>query len=961
MTMVGIKDAGRRSTAPPPGTRIEVRGEQWLVRSSESEPSGGWAVRCVGLHGIVRGFEATFLNNLDEIKEVRPELTDLVQDSSPNYRRARLYIDALLRRTPFTDTRIHLGHQAAMNQTQYQLVPTQLALNALRPSVLIADGVGIGKTLEVGILLSELIKRGRGERILVLTLRSVLEQFQKELWSRFAIPLVRLDSEHIARIKTKIPPSKNPFHVHHRCIVSIDTLKNDGRYRTYLEQCRWDAIVIDECHHIANEGNMRSRLADLLASRTESLIMTSATPHNGRPESFARLMNMLNPTAVADTKDYGVEDVRGLFVRRFKKDIADDGEFSTREVEILECPATPAETNLLKRFQQLSFRTLDRKRKGRDILFRYALMKSFLSSPEACWETVTNRIARIETDLKESQAERSGREDDLGKLEMLRDQIQPLLAVPASKVGQLINLLKDFKVGPRSTVRVIVFAERRVTLEALKGHLLEGLNLKDEAVTVFHGGLADVEQMSIVERFGQEDSKIRVLLAGDVASEGVNLHYFCNHLVHFDIPWSPITIEQRNGRIDRYGQEKPPIIRYLLTQTDDPQAKDDMRIYKRLIEKDEAIQKNMGDPSLMMRKFSAAEEEETLIEAVSNDDLERVLEPEVDEATRLLELLMQAGQITESEEPMTASSASLYKSDLDFFKDGIALLWDPNNPVPMGVDRPEVEGDFIAFSPPKDLKQILRQQLPDEALPDDGEYRLTANRKDMIEAIEAARRKSKSGDESAWPDRHLLWELHPIFQWLIERVLIEFGKNEAPIIRVPNLSMEPTYLFQGTLANPLGQVAIAFWFGVGPGGKNARIVPLEKLLEETGFDRQTPNSGIAVKPEALKKGLREAVEAAERHMVQLRAERLAHREPEIAEANAQIEEWLARRKLQLQRYEKDHRSKTTGDLPRHFKEKLAADKKAMENQHREHRRFVEETLGIVERPSLRLAAVFVSE
>lgn len=949
--------------APPPGTRIEVRGEQWLVRGSESEPSGGWAVRCVGLHGIVKGFEATFLNNLDDIKEVRPELTELVHDSSPNYRRARLYIDALLRRTPPTDTRIHLGHQAAMNQNHYQLVPTHLALNALRPSVLIADGVGIGKTLEVGILLSELIKRGRGERILVLTLRSVLEQFQKELWSRFAIPLVRLDSEHIAKIKTRIPPTKNPFHVHHRCIVSIDTLKNDGRYRTYLEQCRWDAIVIDECHHIANEGNMRSRLADMLASRTESLIMTSATPHNGRPESFARLMNMLNPTAVADPKDYGVADVEGLFVRRFKKDIADDGEFSTREVAIVECPATPAETNLLKRFQQLSFRTLDQRRRGRDILFRYTLMKAFLSSPEACWETVQNRIGKIEADLKESPSDRAGRQDDLAKLEMLAEQVQPLLGVSSSKVERLIEVLRSFKVGPRSPIRAIVFAERRVTLEALKSHLTQALNLSDDVVTVFHGGLPDVEQMAIVEQFGQQDSKIRVLLAGDVASEGVNLHFFCNHLIHFDIPWSPITIEQRNGRIDRYGQDKPPIIRYLLTQTDDPQAKDDMRIYRRLIEKDDAIQKNMGDPSLMMRKYSAEAEEETLFEAVSNqDDLEAVLEPEPDEATKFLELIMGCGKVTDTEDrqPMTTTSVTLYKSDLDFFKDGVAMLWDPNNARSIQEDRPEIHGEFVAFTPPQELRQILRQLLPDEALPGDGEYKLTVNREDMQVAIDAARKKAKTGDESAWPDRHLLWELHPIFQWLIERVLIEFGKNEAPIIRVPKCPVEPLYLFQGTLANPLGQVAVASWFAVGPGGKNAKIIPLEQLLRETGFDRHSPNSGVATKTAPLEQGRADAVAAAESYMRQLRTDKLEERATAIEQATVRIEEWRKRRQAQHGRYQVEHQNKL-GDLPRPLKEKLDADKRAVEERHKEHLRFVEQTLGIVERPSLRLVAVFVPE
>ena len=121
------------------------------------------------------------------------------------------------------------------------------------------------------------------------------------------------------------------------------------------------------------------------------------------------------------------------------------------------------------------------------------------------------------------------------------------------------------------------------------------------AVRLFHAGLPDTDQMEIVDDFGKQDAPVRLLLATDVASEGVNLHFYCNHLVHFDIPWSLITLEQRNGRIDRYGQEHIPHIVYLVTTSKADEARDDLRIMDRLIEKEDAAHKNIGDAATILR------------------------------------------------------------------------------------------------------------------------------------------------------------------------------------------------------------------------------------------------------------------------------------------------------------------------------------------------------------------------
>jgi hypothetical protein len=171
-----------------PGARIVVRDEEWLVRRVDPASDGGRLLTCDGVSDLVRGQSALFLTALEgPIAVLDPAETQLVADPSPLFNAALLSIESQRRRTMPNDAQLHLGHRAVMDLEPYQLEPALQALRQPRSRILIADAVGLGKTREAGILATELIQRGRGKRILVVTLRSMLIQFQKEWWSRFSI------------------------------------------------------------------------------------------------------------------------------------------------------------------------------------------------------------------------------------------------------------------------------------------------------------------------------------------------------------------------------------------------------------------------------------------------------------------------------------------------------------------------------------------------------------------------------------------------------------------------------------------------------------------------------------------------------------------------------------------------------------------------------------------------------
>ncbi|MDR1280916.1 MAG: DEAD/DEAH box helicase, partial [Opitutaceae bacterium] len=587
------------SQPPAPGSRTLIRDEEWLVQHADQCAQGGWQLSCIGVSETVRNRHALFLTALDEVTLIDPAQTELVFDDSPGFMAARLAIEACLRQSAVQGDALVLGQEAVMDALPFQLDPAHHVLRQLRPRLLIADTVGLGKTLEAGILTAELIRRGRARRILVVTTKSMMRQFQQEFWNRFTIALTRLDSAGIQRIRRQIPANHNPFSYYDRTIISVDTLKRDSEYRHYLESAWWDLIIIDEAHNVSYKGNrtQSNRLADLLARRSDALILLTATPHNGRKESFASLVRMLDPTVLPPKADYTRGDVAHLFIRRFKSDVREQmkQDFPERQVFRLAAQASPAENLAFDALAELKLESDGGARDGA-MLFRTVLEKALFSSPAACLQTLKERIRRLET--------RDAAHPDLAPLRDLQARVQAIEPAQFSKLQYLIAQLKD---GPHgrwdgraADDRLVLFTERIETLRFLQRHLSAALGLKDAAVAILHGQLPDQDLQQTVEDFGRGHSPLRLLIASDVASEGLNLHYQSHRLIHFDIPWSLMVFQQRNGRVDRYGQTRPPRIGYLYTQPRSERIRGDLRYLEILIEKDEQAARNIGDPSAFM-------------------------------------------------------------------------------------------------------------------------------------------------------------------------------------------------------------------------------------------------------------------------------------------------------------------------------------------------------------------------
>jgi len=518
--------------------------------------------------------------------------------------------------------------RSGVDLEDYQLDPVVRAIQMPRVNLLIADDVGLGKTIEAGLVCQELLIRHRARKILVICPAALQIQWHDQMRDKFGLEFRIVDSDLFKTLRRERGLHVNPWTHFPRMITSIDFLKRDRPLRLFSEVLpahgesiyprRFDLLILDEAHNVAPSSargghyatdSQRTEALRRLVPHFEHKLFLSATPHNGYPESFTALLELLDNQRFARGINLERKEMRDqlntVMVRRLKSEMRDYGgvaRFPERKITPLEVIYTDKEREVHRLLQAY---TLSRLRSNSDSLERYAsefvlklLKKRLFSSPEAFALTLRQHEQSL------AQATRRDRSSFTPSMGILRRQVEgldeesdndssleastgaavetatPLFREPTpseyellarmrawaedaskrpdSKTRKLIDWLHTTikPQGQWSNERVIIFTEYRATQKWSQDLLSsEGLAARGRLLTLY-GGMNPEERESIKAAFQADPgvSEVRILLATDAASEGIDLQNHCSRLIHYEIPWNPNRLEQRNGRVDRHGQ-----------------------------------------------------------------------------------------------------------------------------------------------------------------------------------------------------------------------------------------------------------------------------------------------------------------------------------------------------------------------------------------------------------------------
>jgi len=542
--------------------------------------------------------------------------------------------------------------------TQYQLVPVVMALNeSNRVRMLIADDVGLGKTIEAGLIATELVARNLAVRILVVCPKNLSEQWREALNYFFQLDARIISSIQRRSLERALPPGASPWEHYHHLIASVDYVKREEtKHQVY--DVPWDLVIVDEAHQCAKPhqgGEKQSVSMDRydflreLAPKTKHLLLLTATPHNGYSDSYASLLDMLGCDLLSGPVHEPMIDrerARNHVCQRRRKDVeawftehAQDeaSPFPQREQkEVLVPLVSDEEKTVLESVERYGGEILQTAEGGSwqiKTTARWTVMhlhKRALSSPAALRQSLKNRRERIRLKIQDQEAgedvsvtpalakanaldddfgddditdEEASRRIDrnvFGSLESHQSEVAVLeelikladRVTPAkdSKLLRLKDLLYDTLKGYHGPPKVIIFTRYKDTLDYLEREIPRRLpsSIADTRIVTVYGDLNEAQRDERLGTFQQLKSGI--LIATDCISEGINLQHMANQLIHYELPWNPNRLEQRNGRIDRYGQKEPKVHIRTLVMGDTLDAK----ILKVLIEKARQIKEDYG-------------------------------------------------------------------------------------------------------------------------------------------------------------------------------------------------------------------------------------------------------------------------------------------------------------------------------------------------------------------------------
>ncbi|GBL39620.1 RNA polymerase-associated protein RapA [Nitrospirota bacterium] len=616
---------------PAPGQLVEVRRRQWVVVDvvSSNLASGSSSQNAVTLTSID---EDGLGEELEVIWEIEPGAQVIERAGLPSIsgqddsEKLEAFLDAVRWGAATNADRgfLQAPFRSGVSIEDFQLDPLVRAIDMARVNLLIADDVGLGKTIEAGLVIQELLLRHRARTVLIVCPASLQEKWRLEMLEKFGLEFRVVDTEYIKQLRRERGIHANPWTSHPRLIASMDWVKSGEGLRAMRDVLlphvsyprKFDMLVVDEAHNVAPAPgahyaleSQRTRLIRAISPHFQHRLFLTATPHNGYTESFTSLLELLDDQRFARNILPDEKRLSQVMIRRLKSDLVDaDGKplYAERKLQALAVPYTNEERSIhLKLTDYCASREHAADGTGSSFgtaFVNQLLKKRLFSSPAAFASTLEKHISSLSVGVqrkeKDPMAERILRkailriDEDYAKdqevedaqaeaveeasrrgqaltpeqqraLDELRQWAQRAKDQVDSKAQAIIDWLEaNLKTnGQWNDRRVILFTEYRTTHQWMH-QILARHGFGRERLAILHGGLdmKDREEIKAAFQTSPKDAAVRILLATDAASEGIDLQNHCNCLIHLEIPYNPNVMEQRNGRIDRHGQRQKEVL-----------------------------------------------------------------------------------------------------------------------------------------------------------------------------------------------------------------------------------------------------------------------------------------------------------------------------------------------------------------------------------------------------------------